>query len=181
MRERREFDLLVDIARLLKKYGPDVFDELARMLNQTEVVKNLIAILEDSAGKARSAKAFGGGKRRSSGQRTGLRQLLSELEVREPQKGELLANFNEALGSKSVLPTLKELRYFAMDNGLSPIRATARDKAIYPFLKDLATRPVEEIKSIVNRASIGAQMGDRSLEGWAGVILDKKRSKKVKE
>ena len=33
MNEGREFDLLVDLSRLLKKYGPEVFDRLAKQLS----------------------------------------------------------------------------------------------------------------------------------------------------
>ena len=66
------------------------------------------------------------------------------------------------------------MRVFAGDNGLEPVIATSREKAIMPLLKDLASQPLDRVKEIVQ--NITNESGeDRTLEGWAGVILDKKR------
>jgi hypothetical protein len=175
MIDQREFDLLSDLARLLKKYGPGAFKELARILREPEVIKNLIEIVEASASAGQSLSAKKIKKDHSQAHRTGTRQLLADLAEKEPLKAELLSKFNDALTTRIAYPSLKDLRAFVMDNGLESIRTNTRDKAIYQVLKDLAARPVEAIKSIISRARIEAKADDRSLEGWAEVILDKKK------
>jgi len=79
----------------------------------------------------------------------------------------------EAIAAKLVFPTVKELRNFASDNGLRPVNASSRDKAVTPFLRDLATRPIEEVRHVLEKIRPVATGGDRTLEGWAGVILGK--------
>lgn len=180
MIDQREFDLLSDLARLLKKYGPEAFKELARILREPEVIKNLIEIVEASASAGQSLSAKKIKKDHSQAHRTGTRQLLADLAEMEPLKAELLSKFNDDLTTRIACPSLKDLRAFVRDNGLESIRATTRDKAIYQVLKSLAAFPVEEIKSIITRARIDTKVGDRSLEGWTEVILDKERRQRKK-
>ncbi len=175
MKKRIEFYLLTDLAHLLIKYGPDPFSKLARILKQQETIQELIVILEDYAALSISLTSKQRRKKQTPSRKTGIIHFLEDLEKTEPVKAQLLYNFNQVLLSKNALPSLKELKEFAADNGLSLVRAKARDKAIYPFIKDISTRPIQEIKSIVERASITAPMSDRSLEGWANIILNKER------
>jgi len=51
--------------------------------------------------------------------------------------------------AKIALPTIREIRTFALDNGLAQLTAASRDKAIFPLLKDLSQRPTAEVKAIV--------------------------------
>lgn len=172
---QREFDLLSDLARLLKKYGPEAFKELARILRDPELNKNLIEIVEATGSFVQSLSPKKIRNDNTQVRQTGIRQLIADLAEKEPIKAELLSRFNDALTAKIACPSLKDLRAFAMDNGLEAIKATSRDRAIYQILKNLAAFSEEEIKSIISRARIDNKAGDRSLEGWTGVILAKER------
>lgn len=57
----------------------------------------------------------------------------------------------------------------------SVLTATSRDKALLPLVKDLITRPSGELSTILKTVALHEYEGDRTLEGWAGVILDKER------
>jgi len=176
MNEKREFDLLVDVARLLRRYGPEAFDALANYLKRPEAADRIVAVLSASArtvrGLSLSPRSAGQGER----SRSGVERLLLSLEKTEPEKAQMLATFYQKLQSKSILPSLRDLRSFVADNGLAPISAKSRDKAILPFIKDLASRPLDIVKPVVEGARETVQ--DRTLEGWAGVILDEKRRSK---
>jgi hypothetical protein len=168
-----KYALLRDLAQLVRKHGPAVFSELAAFLRNPEAVAELITVLEaaETAGRrarvTESGNAIGGG----------LPHLFSEIKKGDPAKAQILSGFCGALAAKRALPTLRELRTFAHDNGLRTVNATSRDKAIAPLIRDLAARSLEEIHSLLGRVSMAGTTGDRSLEGWTDVILNKQRSR----
>ncbi|MGH9890856.1 MAG: hypothetical protein ACREA0_02490 [bacterium] len=175
-----KFALLRDLANLVRKYGPTVFSDLAGFLRDPDAVAELLTILEaaEVAGrKARVPKSRVAptGARGSKGS---LQNLLSELEKDQPEKAQVLSGFYGALAAKRALPTLRELRSFALDNGLKGASATSRDEAMGPLLRDLITRSREDIRSMLGRIRLEDTTGDRTLEGWTGVILDKDRTRR---
>ncbi len=175
-----KFALLRDLAHLMKKYGPAVFSDLAGFLRDSGAVAELVMILEaaEIAGRkarvAESRVAPGGAK----GGKGSVQNLLSELEKDQPEKAKVLSGFHGALAAKRALPTLRELRSFAIDNGLKGVSAMSRDKAISPLLRDLAARSLEDIRSMLGRIRMEDTAGDRTLEGWTDVILDKDRARR---
>jgi len=178
MNERKQFDLLIDIARLLKKYGPDAFENLAKDLKKAETVEKLGALLQVSADASRKAGLLKGKKGASTRKKMSAENFLRELESTQPAKALILATFYDDLTAKNALPSLGDITALAIDKGLEPMRAKSRDKAIPLLLKDLANRPIENIRLIVEEVTVRAEKGDRSLQGWAGVILnDKQRNK----
>jgi hypothetical protein len=101
-----------------------------------------------------------------------VRELLVELEKHEPEKAHALSVFHEALVSKRLLSTLRELRTFAADNGLKETGATRREEVITSILRELASRPLHDIRSMLDRVRMESTGGDRSLQGWANIILN---------
>jgi hypothetical protein len=176
MSEQREFELLTDIARLLRKYGPDAFEELARYVEKPDFIDHLAAIFNAFARVGRKKIPYAIGVSRETHGRSGVQKLLRELEENEPAKYQVLSIFYNDLLVKNVFPSLREIKAFALDNGLVLPKATSRDKAILPLLKALSHLPTEEIKAILERTLMRAKGGDRTLEGWAGVILKERRS-----
>ncbi len=174
MTEADRFELLRDLARLIRKYGPDAFASLSDFLKTPNAIDQLATILDASATagqKARVTKASGKPKRAQQG----LDEILAEVEKTEPHKAQELSEFVRAFGAKRALPTLRDVRDFASDNGLRSVTATSRDKTLLPLVKDLITRPSGELSTILKRIALHEHEGDRTLEGWAGVILDKER------
>lgn len=176
MSEASKFALLRDLAVLTRRYGLDAFSELASYLKNREGILELAAILEaaEEAGRKSRVPRTGVTAPSSRSSKSSLLSMLSKLEREDPEKAEVLSRFYEALATKRALPTLGALRDFAHDNGLRFISAKSRDKAISPLLRDLAGRPINHIRSMLGRVAItDATVGDRSLEGWADVILNK--------
>ena len=176
MTQSDKFALLRDIASLLKKHGPTAFTELADFLRNPVVVTDLISILETSEAAGRRARITRpSGKGKSQGTQGTVKRLLADINDKNPEKAKPLSTFYGMLSTKRVLPTLRDLRSFADDSGLRPVTASSRDKAISPLLRDLATRSVEEIQVMLQRIKPVDKQGDRTLEGWTDVILDKRR------
>jgi hypothetical protein len=172
-----KFALLRDLAHLVRKYGPSVFADLAGFIKDPETVAELVTILESAETAGRKAHITEARPRaiRDKSPRARLHHLILELEKDEPEKARILSGLYEALVAKRALPTLRELHSFALDNGLEAISARSRDKAIGPFLRHLAARSTEDLRSIIGRISMMDTTGDRTLEGWTKVILGKQR------
>jgi hypothetical protein len=170
-----KFALLRDLAHLVRKHGPSVFADLAGFLRDPETLTDLVMILESAATAGRKVRIPEAGTSAipGTGPRAGMRQLLLELETNDPEKAQILSCLYEALAAKHALPTLRELRSFALDNNLEIINAKSRDKALAPFIRRLAQRSIEDLRLIVSRISMTDTSGDRTLEGWTKLILNK--------
>lgn len=177
MTQSDKFALLKDLASLLKKHGPNAFTELADFLRSPDSVTDLISILETSGAVGRRAgitrQSRKGG---SQGTKGSVKSILANIGDKDPEKAKRLSTFYGMLSTKRVLPTMRDLRAFADDNGLRPVLASSRDKAIPPLLRDLSTRSVEEIHDILQQIRPVDTQIDRTLEGWTDVILGNRRS-----
>lgn len=171
MSENKDIELLADIVRLLKKYGPKPFEDLARSLKEGHLLDDLVALLNASAQAGRRSKSPSEEKRTTTKEHSGVHELLRRCEAESPEKARALEQLHKKLVAKTVLPTLRDIRRFAEDSGLPPITATSREKAILLLLHSLASAPLDLIKSLVARASQMGEKGDRTLEGWTGIIL----------
>ena len=176
MTQPDQFALLKDIASLLKKYGPNAFTELADFLRNPAAVKDLISILETSGAAGRRARTTRPSRKgESHGTKGSVKRLLTDINDKDPEKGEMLSTFYGVLSTKRVLPTMRDLRSFAEDSGLRPVTASSRDQAVPPLFRDLATKSVEEIRVILQQIRQMDTQGNRTLEGWTDVILGDRR------
>jgi hypothetical protein len=174
----RDFDLLADIAGLLKKYGPEAFEHLAERLSSPELLERLVSILRTSA-KAAGTANIGKQPRKKKQSSADFRASLMLLEDKE--KAELLVRFYDGLMAKTILPTLRDLQSFVSDAGLSPLKAKIREKAVIQVVKNLRSISLEELQSAISTVRQESFQDDRSLEGWSNIILNKKRSTTLRE
>ena len=171
MSETKDIELLTDIARLLKKHGPEPFEQLAQKFKEGWLVEDLLSILDTSARAGRRSRARLGEKQSPAKRKDGITELFQHVEKDEPAKANILKRLHHSLVGKTILPTLKDIRHFAEDNGLQPVKATSRDKAILPLLRDLASVPSDKISHLVSSVPCSEVEGGRTLEGWTGIIL----------
>lgn len=170
----RDTDLLVDIARLLAKHGPEPFEVLAQRLKDGRLLNDLVALLEVSAHAGRRSTRPLVARGKDQRESKGLGELLKQCEAENPDKARALRQLHERLTSRTLLPTLRHIRDFAHDNGLPLITSKSRDKAIIPLVRAMVAMPVERIVSLLERSSELEEKGGRTLEGWTGVILGKR-------
>lgn len=167
MNNKKESELLKDILNLLKKYGPDVFENLARVLSSPTFGSHLPEIL------IKSAQAFGSRrlKEPKPGRLKQIDSILSGIKDSNPAKAEALREIYDGASSKDFLPTLKNIKALASDLGLPALKAKSRKEAILPLIRLLSSLQESEIKSVLLSLKRTASTGNRSLEGWSNIIL----------
>jgi len=166
----QEMDLLLDLAKLLRKHGPETFESLADSISSRETSEKLAHLLRHGAKIAASIPTT---KRRHAEFKPepGIPKALITLRTTDPEKYQTLMNFRSHLIARVVLPSLREVREFAKDSGLPEVRAKSRKKAIAQLIGALAKLPSEQLTAKMQLLKqYGA--GDRSLEGWSKVILN---------
>ncbi len=176
MNAKNHLDLLVDIAKLLKKYGTDTFEILADNISKPEFAKDLTNILSESAKASRTTKPrMKKTKAKSSGKT--FRDSLIEIKDYHPEKGEILVHLYDGLIAKTFLPTLRDLNAYLSDNGLPPLKTKSRDSAIIPFVKVFLPIPLNEVKNYLQNIQPVPSNDDSSLERWSKVIFKKETNK----
>jgi hypothetical protein len=181
MNNKNEFDLLSEIAKLVKKYGPETFERLAAQVSRPEFHQQLADILSATAKVSRSSQSDKDISKAKESLQT-FRTTLVELEKMQPDKGSILLQLYDGLITKMFLPTVRDIQAFVTDNGLPPLKATSRDKAIVPFIKVFLSMPSEEVKEYLKRIQPSADTDDRSLAGWSNIIFGKEgRAKNTTE
>jgi hypothetical protein len=178
--EQPELELLVDIARLLKKYGAETFDLLAKELASPTLRERLAALLTTAAEVGRESGGAKVSRPKSPRGAEDLRSLLINLQQTDPEKATLLLRFYDDLMGKRLLPTARELQLFG--EGFNPAfpPPTSRKKAVESLFEQLLPLPLERLREVV--ASVKPTVpADRSLEGWANLILDRDLRKKRAE
>jgi hypothetical protein len=171
MIKERELDLLIDLLKLQKKYGNETFASLAHYLLGSEPFGELSEMLVDVSEKAKAIPKEE--KKLTPTQEQHIPKALVALKHSEPEKFELLFRFHNDLVARTVLPTLRDIKDLAEDLGLPEIRADSRQKAISPFITSLAAYQLDKIKARI-QSIMRQQTGDRHLEDWAKIILNKK-------
>lgn len=171
---QRELELLVDIAKLLKKYGPDPFELLAKVISTPEMTQHLIELLEQSAKTAKTVKKTK--KITKKKHKISIPKLLLEIKESEPEKFEILTNLYNDLILKNFLPSLREIKQLAIEYGLPEINFKSRQQAINQIIDSLINLTLEEIKAKIQL--IEKYSGnDRSLEDWSKIILNTQQKK----
>lgn len=180
MSERDQLELLGDMIKLLKKYGPEAFEDLARQLSTPEFVQRLQALLTGAARAARDAGMGDAEGPRRKIREASYRSTLVALEGTEPEKARALLILYDKLMGKLLLPTMGELRSFASQLGAPPLQGTTRPRAVVEIVKELEARPLNEVQAVIERLERNEYSDDRSLASWTRVIFDKDlRSRKV--
>ena len=175
MNSRPEFDLLADIARLMRKYGPETFESLAQSLSSPEFSERLATLLVTTSKAGRIARANEVTAKKRAAPARDFRSSLAALSQTEPEKGKLLVEFYDGLVAQSILPSLRDIRAFASGAGLAAVKAHARKDAIIPLVRELMSLPLDELQAAQSAARRTSTQNDRSLEGWSKIILDKSR------
>jgi hypothetical protein len=169
--EQSDINLLADIARLIVKHGPQPFEDLAQRLRDGRLIDDLAALLDASAQAGRQSKRPLGSKHTGAKALIGINEILRQCEVESPEKAHSLRQLHEKLIAGTLLPTLRDIRHFAEDNGLPTVTAKSRNKAILSLIRAVSSLPLERITSLMVRALQLEQKGERTLEGWTDVIL----------
>jgi hypothetical protein len=174
----KSFELLGEIAKLLKKYGKETFYELATILIDSNLSNQVADSLENITNRNIIKKRT---QKRPSAEeeRLKFRETLITLGKSEPEKSKFLLTLFDSLYNKTVLPTLRELIDFISDHGLPTPKSKSRGKVIISFIKNCTTLSLQDLQQfqIPSEQRPSVENSDRSLEGWGKVILDRNSKK----
>jgi DNA-binding transcriptional regulator YbjK len=171
MIEQEEIDLWIDLLKLLKKYGPSVFESLSNDLSAQETSEKLSQILSNVS---KNRKMVSKVETRKTNKNTiTTPKNLKALENVDPEKFELLIKFYELLTTKTILPTLREIKGVAEELNLPEIHADSRQKAVNSLINAIAILPYDKIETKIETMK-ARHSGDHTLEGWTKIILDRK-------
>ena len=162
----REMALILDLSRLLKKYGPEVFDSLAEALSDPEWPDRLSRILRAVSSTAPQRQQV----RESRRSRSTADRVETQLRNADADHVALLRPIAESLITAEILPHLRDVTELALTIGLPAPRARSRGEAIVDLVRVLLAMPMDELEKVVPAIMASADRGQRSLEGWSRII-----------
>lgn len=165
-------ELLGDLLRLLKKYGPDTFEKLASTLANGKLEKDLGNLISPLA---KIAKENGMPSLNKKKREKGTREELSELRKVDPIKADLLLRFRDGLLAKAFLPTSLDLRNFALECGLPKFIPSPRLKAVSELIRAISSWPTSELERRIEAIPV-TRAAENGLDGWSRVILNQRQT-----
>lgn len=161
--------LLIDIIELLHKHGSESFLSLSKTISDGRFLSNLELILTETA-KCGKGSSIVGKKQQTT--KYNIRKQLLELTQKQPEKGQILVDFYNGLNDKKYLQSLRDIREFADELKLPTVKATSRERAVGPLMRDLMNLPVSDLKVVFKEINeFDSKNNDRSLAGWSKLIL----------
>jgi hypothetical protein len=169
MKSLSEGELLVDLAKLFRKYGPEPFESLSLLISSPESSARFASLLRQSADIARRAGV--NAATRKSGE---VDRFLTTLLEGDPERWGHLHRLANDLASRVLPVSNSELAEAVRElGGMSPDRARRQD-LILSLVQLLAKLPIEDIQSRLHRFAKRSEKSpdpDRSLSAWADLIM----------
>lgn len=172
--ENKNLDLLNDIIKLLKKYGPDAFSDLSKFLKEEKFVETLADLINKISEEGKKQNIAS--KRTKPKISFKIREYLVALKESENEKAEILLDFYDKLYSQGNTLKLKDIKNYSSDIGYNLNKAKSKDDAISKLLKYLTSLSKNDIPNLLNQFKFFDNEGDRSLEGWSNIILKKDKN-----
>jgi alanyl-tRNA synthetase len=167
MNKESNKDLLIDLARLVKKHPPEEWESVINWFKDEERREKLLAIIQELAGVSKKIHD----KSRRKRNIPGIAYLLDEVRQIDPQKAELLRQFWNKLRSREVLPTFSTMRMFAEAAGLPIISAKKREQAVNELMRQFMNLPYDEIQDTLQKALIARSNFGEDYGRWVDLIL----------
>ena len=166
MIEENDALMMAALDRFVARYGPRPATRLAELIRDRQRADELASALETAAARARKVRTRPKAQRTA---RVGI-SVLNQLRLSDPEKHAVIAEIRRQLVSRTILPSMGELRRFSRMHGLSIGKSSSRDAAIAPFLRSLSQLSISEINSL-RESIIQSDVDDRSLVRWREVIV----------
>lgn len=171
--ENKRIDLLTDIVKLLKKYSPEVFYDLANFLKDEKLTYTLEELLIKISEEGKKHKIVSSKKREKPLLK--IREQLISLKESDKEKSEILLSFYDKIYSQGANLKLKDIKNFALDSGLDLSNTKLRDDAISKLLLHFIRLPLNELTIFLSQFKFHSFDSNRSLESWSNIILKKRK------
>lgn len=168
MNDDAVFRLVSDLARLVRKYGPDPFEDLAERLEDPAFMAALTKGLRGLATHSRASRVKPQLSRRNE-----VEWILTQLRESDPAKYESVTRIREGLRAKRNASRVTDIQGLTRSLGAVPNETRFREDAIVDLLLALAGAAVEDVRAIESRlqSQRPPQPNAGTLKGWSEVIL----------
>lgn len=174
MIRQKDLDLLSDLAKLLKKYGPESFERLRTLMTSGELPEKMADILATSKALARKKSSPRRTKRSIEKPEISIARQLSFLRESQPRKYDILQQFYKQAQVKQILATRRDVARLATELGLDISKRISREAILAKILQQLSSLPVEQLERRVKE--IVERYKHETLEGWADIILKRRNN-----
>ena len=161
-------DLLSDLARLLRRYGPDEFAHFAAALKDDAFCRELGETFSKLAAIRVPQKASVGKKQTSESSKHS--QILAELQVNDPEKFGILDEFRRGVLARRLMPEASQLREFALQCGIKSPSRTTRERATNQLLRFLIGLSINELRTRLANIPQKRDSGEE-YRRWVNFIL----------
>lgn len=164
-----ERELLVDLAKLFRKYGPEPFESLALRISSPEASAHLASLLQQSADIARRAGVSSA--TRKSGE---VERFLATVRASDPEKWGHLQRFGSDILSRTLPISNSDLAEAVKDLGERATSREPRQKLALSLIQLLAKMPTGDIQSYLHgfvKRFEKSPDRDRSFAAWADLIM----------
>lgn len=179
MSEHPEWALLLELADLYKKYGPEVFEQLATKLSDPKVLEQLVCLLQTAAKAARKRTERKTLAVDPTDRPRAYREHLVQLRQTTSEKATLLLSLFDKLLARIVLPTAHDLQEFALRNGLLPPPGSPRPLAAIRLCKALEPLSTDQLSAMLADLQAVPENEKNSLAEWTRIILDRDRQQQT--
>ena len=169
MKDKKEFQLLKDLAELFEKHGSESFESLARLFSDEKFSENISTILMGIYDKSNDINDKAN---KQPANTKSIRSSILDLKVVNPEQSAVLLDIYDKLKEKKYLPKFSQVRSFCEDNDLKPITVKSRKSAVHQLIKYLMDLSLNDIYKIQNMLEETPQ--ERTLDGWSSIILNKR-------
>lgn len=158
----REFALLEDVARLLRKHGSETFEALAAMLDDPVRLRYVAAVLHAGASSAARVSA--------EPKRDRLRRVAAKLATGTTAEERTLFALAHELDTGVLEPSLRDVRRAAEVAALPAPHAKRRRDALGELIENLLKLPSADLERAVRSVRSALAPSERSLAGWDDLI-----------
>ena len=165
-------ELLLEVARLARKYSADEWRNLLAALKDDSSLKTLVELAEIMS-QPRTNKRLSAYPETSHQQvrQPPITVLLRKVGIDDPEKAEMLKKFRTLTLSKQLFVSVSDLRDFAISCGLKVSNSVDREKITNDLIRAMAGMKSAEVKEKLSSFSVHRSDLSQDYERWVKIIL----------
>lgn len=164
-----ETKLLIELSKLINKYGEKTFYTLAKNLKDPKFLSSIETLSEVASTLKKTRKKSGG----KTDYNKKIKEKIESFSSSNTEKYRLLKEISLGIDSKNYFKTLKDFANFMNDQGVLDKKIRSRPQGKYLFFSHIINRDQSQIKEILSQVQSTKDLNDRSLDAWSEVILSK--------